>query len=86
MRISTRIQTFPKKYDEFNAGSSSGNYSHCEFNFFVDCEPTFFEEATSYEQWKDEMQNEYDALIKKWHMEVGGSSCWHQTYWLQMDL
>ena len=29
LRRSTCIQTFPKKYDEFKAGSSSGNYSHC---------------------------------------------------------
>ena len=40
LRRSTRIRTFPKKYDEFKDGSSSGNYSHCEFNFSVDCEPT----------------------------------------------
>ena len=80
MQRSTRIQTFPKKYDEFKAGSSSGNYSHCEVKFLVDCKPTCFEEAASYEQWKDAMQKEYDALIKKWHMEAGGSSHWHQTY------
>ena len=64
MQRSTRIRTFPKKYDEFKAGSSSGNYSHYEFNFSVDCEPTCFEEAASYEQCKDAMQNEYDSLIK----------------------
>ena len=34
------------------------------FNFSMDCEPTCFEEATSYDQWKDAMQNEYDSLIK----------------------
>ena len=64
LQSSTRIRTFPKKYGEFKAGSSSGNYSHCEFNFSVDCEPTCFEEAASYEQWKDAMQKEFDALIK----------------------
>jgi len=67
LRRSTRIRTFPKKYDEFKVGSSSGNYSHCEFNFSVDCEPTCFEEAASYEQWKYAMQNEYDSLIKLAH-------------------
>jgi len=30
----------------------------------MDCEPTCFEEATSYDQWKDAMKKEYDALIK----------------------
>ena len=64
LRRSTHIRTFPKKYDEFKAGSSSSNYSQCEFNFFVDCEPTFFKEAAGYEQWKYAMQKEYDALIK----------------------
>ena len=43
LRRSTCTRTFPKKYDEFKGGSSSSNYSHCEFNFSVDCEPTCFE-------------------------------------------
>ena len=64
LRRLTRIITFPKKYDEFNTGSSSGNYSHCEFNFSLDCKPTCFEEATSYDQWKGSIQKEYDAFIK----------------------
>ena len=63
LRRSTRIRTFLRKYDGFETGSSSGNYSHCEFNFSIDCEPTCFEEVASYDQWKDAMQNEYDALI-----------------------
>ena len=62
--MSTCVRTFPKKYDDFKAESSSGNYSHCEFNFSVDCEPTFFEEVASYEKWKYATQKEYDALIK----------------------
>jgi len=72
VRRSSHIQTFLKKYDEFKTGSSSGNYSHCEFNFSVDCEPTCFQEATSHDQWKDAMQKEYDALIKNGQWRLVG--------------
>jgi len=34
-----------------------------ELNLFIDFEPTSFKEAT-YDEWKEAMQKEYDALIK----------------------
>eukprot|EP00253_Pinus_taeda_P018422 PITA_18422 len=36
----------------------------CESNLSIDFEPTSFKEATSYDEWKEAMQKEYDALIK----------------------
>ena len=35
-----------------------------ELSLFTNLEPTSFEEATSHDEWKEAMQNEYDALIK----------------------
>jgi len=36
----------------------------CEFHFSMDFEPTSFKEAASHDEWKEELQKEYDALIK----------------------
>eukprot|EP00253_Pinus_taeda_P024709 PITA_24709 len=36
----------------------------CELNLSTDFEPTSFEEVASYDEWKEAMQKEYDALIK----------------------
>ena len=36
----------------------------CEFNLSTNVEPTSFEEASTLVEWKEAMQNEYDALIK----------------------
>eukprot|EP00253_Pinus_taeda_P025089 PITA_25089 len=36
----------------------------CELNLSTDFEPTSFKEATSHDEWKEDMQKEYDALIK----------------------
>ena len=36
----------------------------CEFNLSTNFEPTSFEEASTRVEWKEAMQNEYDALIK----------------------
>jgi len=36
----------------------------CELKFFTNFEPTSFKEATSHDEWKEAMQNEYDSLIK----------------------
>ena len=36
----------------------------CEFNLSANFEPTSFEEASTRVEWKEAMQNEYDALIK----------------------
>ena len=63
----------PRKYDDFETGisskadvtSSSGNISHyCGFNHSTISEPSFFEEATNCDEWKDVMKKEYYALIK----------------------
>eukprot|EP00253_Pinus_taeda_P034171 PITA_34171 len=42
----------------------------CELNLSTGFEPTSFKEATSHDEWKEVMQNEYDALIKNgtWKM------------------
>ena len=50
---STRTKTIPKRFDEFNLN----------FSIVVN-EPATFEETVSCNEWKDEMQKEYDALIK----------------------
>eukprot|EP00253_Pinus_taeda_P027245 PITA_27245 len=36
----------------------------CELNLSTDFEPTTFKEVASYDEWKEAMQKEYDALIK----------------------
>ena len=35
-----------------------------EMNLFANLEPTSFEEIDSHDEWKESVQNEYDALIK----------------------
>jgi len=40
----------------------------CEFNLYANFEPTSFEEASTQVEWKEAMQNEYDALMR---MELG---------------
>ena len=35
----------------------------CEFNLFANFEPTSFEEYSTRVEWKEAMQNEYDALM-----------------------
>eukprot|EP00253_Pinus_taeda_P004370 PITA_04370 len=42
----------------------------CELNLSIDFEPTSFKEAASHDEWKEAMQNEYDALINNgnWNM------------------
>ena len=37
---------------------------NCDLNLSANYKPTSFEEATSYDVWKEAMQKEYDALIK----------------------
>ena len=36
----------------------------CEFNLSANFEPTSFEEDSTRVEWKEAMQNEYDALMK----------------------
>jgi hypothetical protein len=36
----------------------------CELNLSTNLQLTSFEEATYHDEWKEVMQNEYDALIK----------------------
>eukprot|EP00253_Pinus_taeda_P027872 PITA_27872 len=36
----------------------------CELNLSTDFEPTYFKEVASHDEWKEEMQKEYDAVIK----------------------
>ena len=56
---------FPKRYDDFVK-------LDCELNFHAFDEPASFQEAVTSDVWKSAMQREYDALIKKWNLEVGG--------------
>jgi hypothetical protein len=37
---------------------------NCELNLSTNLELNSFKEATSHDEWKESMQNEYDALIK----------------------
>ena len=57
----------PKRYDDFVT-------LDCELNFHAFDEPASFQEAVNSDVWKSAMQREYDSLIKKWNLEVGGSS------------
>ena len=73
------LRLFLKRYDDFVT-------LDCELNFHVFDEPASFQEAVTSDVWKSAMQREYDALIKKWNLEVGGPSNWNQTYWMQVDI
>ena len=37
---------------------------YCELNLFANFEPTSFIEAVECDEWREDVQNEYDALIK----------------------
>lgn len=58
LRRSTRIQTFPRKYDDYEIISSSiGNFSHDhEFNYSTISEPSCFEEARNCDEWNDALK------------------------------
>ena len=62
------------------------SYEDFELNFSIVDEPSLFQEATTSDAWRSAMQREYDALIKKWNLEVSGSSNWCQTYPLQVGI
>ena len=74
-----RTKTFPKRYDDFVT-------LDCELKFHAFDEPASFQEAVNSDVWKSAMQREYDALIKKWNLEVGEPSNWKQTDWIQVDI
>ena len=47
-----------------NSGDDMDVSFDCEFNLSTNFEPNSFEEASTQVEWKEAMQNEYDALIK----------------------
>ena len=76
---STRTKTFPKRYDDFFT-------LDCELSFHAFDEPASFQESVTSDVRKSAMQREYDALIKKWNLEVSEFSNWNQTDWMQVDI
>ena len=47
-----------------NSGDDIDVSFDCEFILSANFEPTYFEEASTGVEWKEAMQNEYDALMK----------------------
>ena len=72
-------QDISKRYSDFVT-------LDCELNFSFLDQPTSFQEVVASDAWVSTMQREFDALIKKWNLEVGGPSNWNQTYWIQVDI
>ena len=47
-----------------NSGDDINVSFDCKFNLSANFEPTSFQEASTRVEWKEAMQNEYDALMK----------------------
>ena len=63
--MGTRIST--RKQDGGDAYKSSDDMDvsfDCELNLYANFEPTSFIEVSICDEWKEAMQNKYDALIK----------------------
>ena len=63
----TRMRNSIRQDDDgeaYNSGDDMDVLFDCELNLSGNFQPTSFIEAVQCDEWKEAMQNEYDALIK----------------------